>query len=68
VTFTVRGKAICSARTDANGRAACRISGLTEARIVLSGSFTATFTGDVDYTGSSATTRWLAVGSWTSWR
>jgi hypothetical protein len=68
VTFTAHGKTICSARTDASGRATCRISGLTEARIVLSGSFTATFAGDVDYTGSSATSRWLAVGSWTPWR
>lgn len=51
VAFKVAGSTVCSASTNASGKASCSAAGL----VIGSGSYTATFAGDSDYLPASAT-------------
>jgi hypothetical protein len=49
VTFSVGQAKVCTAQTNANGVATCRVLVIS-----LGGSYTATFAGSIDYLGTTA--------------
>lgn len=51
ITFKIAGATVCSATTNATGKASCSVGGL----VIGSGSYTATFAGDGNYLATSAT-------------
>jgi hypothetical protein len=58
VSFSVTGMALCTARTNAAGLATCHVlpSSAKQQAVTAANSYTATFGGSADYSGSSATT------------
>jgi Bacterial Ig-like domain (group 3) len=61
VAFTVGKTTLCSAQTNTKGVAACSINALQEVEVLLNNSYTATFSGDSNYTGSAATTPAISI-------
>ncbi len=55
VTFGTRWARLCVATTNAAGTATCRGSLLNLVRVLLGGGYTATFAGDANHLGASAT-------------
>jgi Bacterial Ig domain/Bacterial Ig-like domain (group 3)/Glycine rich protein len=61
VAFTVGKTKLCSAQTNTKGVAACQINALQELAVLLANSYTATFSGDSNYTGSTASTPAISI-------
>ena len=61
VAFTTGKTKLCTAQTNTKGVAACQIGALQEVVVLLNNSYTATFSGDNNYTASSASTPAVSV-------
>jgi len=61
VAFTVKQTKLCSAETNTSGVASCSINVLQEALVLLTNSYTASFSGDSSYTASTASTPAISV-------
>jgi hypothetical protein len=57
VTFTVGATTLCTANTNTSGVATCNLSLKNELRVLFANSYTATFTANGSYLGSTATTQ-----------
>jgi hypothetical protein len=63
VAFTVKQTKLCSAQTNTSGVATCSINVLQEALVLLTNSYTASFSGDSSYTASTASTPAVSISS-----
>jgi hypothetical protein len=63
VAFTVKQTKLCSAQTNTSGVATCSINVLQEALVLLTNSYTASFSGDSGYTASTASTPAVSISS-----
>ena len=61
VTFTTGKTKLCTAQTNPKGVAACQINVLQEVVVLLNNSYTASFSGDSNYTASTASTPAISV-------
>jgi hypothetical protein len=57
ITFTVGATTLCTANTNTSGVATCNLSLKNELRVLFANSYTATFTANGSYLGSTATTQ-----------
>jgi len=63
VSFSIGGTTLCAATTGVNGAASCRPSFAGEVAVLLANRYTANFSGDDSYMGSSATTPAFELGA-----
>ena len=63
ISLSVGKTALCSATTASNGTASCTLSPKGEIAVLLANDYTATFAGDSNYAGSTASTPAILVGS-----
>ena len=63
VAFTVKQTKLCSAQTNTSGVATCSINVLQEALVLLTNSYTASFSGDGSYTASTASAPAVSISS-----
>jgi len=56
ITFTVGKTTLCTATTNASGVATCTLTSKQEVAVLLANSYTATFTANGNYLGSTAST------------
>jgi hypothetical protein len=63
VSFSVGKTALCSAPTGTNGTASCTLNLKGEIAVLLANSYTATFGGDSSYSGSTASTPAIVLGT-----
>jgi hypothetical protein len=53
IAFSVEAQPLCTATTDATGRAACTLTGAATTQVFTAGGYDATFAGDADFSASS---------------
>jgi hypothetical protein len=63
ISFSVGKTALCSASTESNGTASCKLDLKGEIAVLLANSYTATFAGDSGYLESTATTPAVELGT-----
>jgi len=63
VAFTVKQTKLCSAQTNTSGVATCSINVLQEALVLLTNSYTASFSGDSSDTAATASTPAVSISS-----
>jgi hypothetical protein len=61
VAFTVKQTKLCSAQTNTSGVATCSINVLQEALVLLTNSYTASFSGDSSDTAATASTQAVSI-------
>ena len=63
IAFSVGAKPMCTAVTQTNGTATCRLGLLAELRILFANRYSARFAGDAGHLGSTAATPAIVLGS-----
>ena len=72
ITFSVpatnafSAQTLCAAQTNAHGTASCKLTTAQENEVMYAGSYDASFAGDANYLGSSASTPFIVQGSGTA--
>jgi hypothetical protein len=72
ITFSVpatrafAAQTLCTAQTNAHGTASCKLTRAQENEVLYVGSYDASFAGDANYFGSSASTPFIVQGSGTA--
>ena len=68
IAFSVGAKPLCTAVTQTNGTATCRLGLLAELRVLFANRYSASFAGDAGHLGSTAATPAIVLGSGLSHR
>jgi hypothetical protein len=65
-TSEFSAQTLCTATTNAQGTASCKLTTAQENEVLYAGSYDASFAGDANYLGSSASTPFIVQGSGTA--